>query len=112
MTEKRYQNKMRLVIDTEKNFGARVLTPEEIVELLNEKNEIIIELRKKHRELQIDFNESAGTIHDLKEKVLDLEDKIEELEKENERKQKFLDRIYDDYKAYYGMDISNAEWWG
>lgn len=35
MTNKRFETRLRMVIDNEKNFGARVLNPDEIIELLN-----------------------------------------------------------------------------
>lgn len=37
--EKRFETNMRLVIDTEKKYGARVLNAEEVVDLLNTFNE-------------------------------------------------------------------------
>ena len=42
MTEKRFETNMRLVIDTEKKYGARVLNAEEVVDLLNEGMEVVI----------------------------------------------------------------------
>lgn len=35
-------------------------------------------LYKKHRQLQMDYNEACGIIHDLRESKLDLEDKLDD----------------------------------
>ena len=47
MTEKRFETNMRLVIDTEKKYGRRVLNAEEVVNLLNEQDQQIKELENK-----------------------------------------------------------------
>ena len=40
------------------------------------------QLKQQHRQLQIEFNDACGIVHDLKESKLDLEDENEQLLKE------------------------------
>ena len=47
MTEKRFETNMRLVIDTEKKYGARVLNAEEVVDLLNHLHEENIQYKQE-----------------------------------------------------------------
>ena len=50
-SEKRFKTNIRMVIDTTKNYGARVLSPEEIVDCLNALHEENIQLSDKNRKL-------------------------------------------------------------
>ena len=52
MTEKRFETNMRLVIDTEKKYGARVLNAEEVVDLLNTFNEENEQLKSENNLLR------------------------------------------------------------
>ena len=52
MTEKRCETNMRLVIDTEKKYGARVLNAEEVVDLLNTFNEENEQLKSENNLLR------------------------------------------------------------
>lgn len=51
------------------------------VDVMNELAEETEQLKQQHRELQIEFNDACGIIHDLRESKLDLEDEIEQLKK-------------------------------
>ena len=82
MTKKKYRvhefvqfsySEIREYID--ENHTDRPLRNDEVVELLNK----LPQLKKQHRELQIEFNNACGIIHDLREDKLDLEDENEEL---------------------------------
>ena len=69
MTEKRFETKLRMVIDTEKKYGARVLNAEECVDLLN----------KQYEENQ----DLATKKEDAEYELLHLKEKYEELLEEN-----------------------------
>ena len=49
-----------------------------LCDLLNNLNYENESLRKKHRQLQIDYNDACGIIYDLRESKLDLEDKLDD----------------------------------
>ena len=50
--------------------------------LLNNLNDENESLQKKHRQLQMDFNEVCGILYDVRESKLDLEDENDDLKKE------------------------------
>lgn len=82
----RFQNKMRMVLDTDKKFGARVMTPEEIVELLNEQYETILELQGRIKAMDKPITQILLLLLDdeIKNKLSDVEWKaFEELSKLN-----------------------------
>ena len=72
---KRFKTDLRMVIDTTKNYGARVLTPEEIVELLNKLYEENNELKDKYNEQSVEYEgleEQVERLQDFKDKVFNL----------------------------------------
>ena len=82
----RFQNKMRMVLDTDKKFGARVMTPEEIVELLNEQYETILELQGRIKAMDKPITQILLLLLDdeIKNKLSDVEWRaFEELSKLN-----------------------------
>lgn len=60
MAAKRFETNMRLVIDTEKKYGARVLNAEEVVDLLNN-------LAEENKQLKERNNRQAKRLAELYE---------------------------------------------
>ena len=91
MTAKRFETNMRLVIDTEKKYGARVLNAEEVVDLLNEQHE-----------------ENEQLKQELKTKCI-----VNKQYEENQRLIKMLDNVANYMqKEHRDMPIDDfVEWW-
>lgn len=84
MTEKRFKWCEKIVrnivdefvVDTLKDSR---LDEEDMYYLLNELNDENEQLKQKHRQLQIEFNDACIIVKDLRESKLDLEDENEQL---------------------------------
>ena len=75
-SEKRFKTNIRMVIDTTKNYGARVLSPEEIVDCLNALHEENTILKTTNEEMEDYLARLEEENQQLKEEIETLHEQL------------------------------------